>query len=80
AGIRDARPQLADHARHGYRRVVRLMTGLPGRLAVELDQVTLLVLRLVGMEPVQGLEHFDVAALPVVQAAVEEWLRHNDAA
>jgi hypothetical protein len=52
----DPRPRLADHARAGFGAVVRLLEGLPGTAAPDMERHVLSTLRLAGESPVRGRE------------------------
>jgi hypothetical protein len=62
----DPRSRLRTHHANGYREIIRLLTGLPGTVAPEIEQATIATLRLAGIRPVHGREFYDAAALPVV--------------
>jgi hypothetical protein len=62
----DPGPRLRHHRAAGYRDVVRLMVGLPGTAAPEIESAALAALALAGFRPVRGREYYDVAALAVV--------------
>lgn len=62
----DARIRFTSHARRGYSTTVRLKTGLPPGAARSLEKAVMAALKLAGIEPIRGLEHFQAAALPVI--------------
>lgn len=62
----DSRTRLGVHRKDGYRTVVRLLTGLPGEMAVDMERAALATLRLAGVKPVQGREYYPLDALAVV--------------
>jgi hypothetical protein len=72
----DPRRRLADHRTAGYRDVVRLLTGLPGTVAGEIEAASLAALALAGVRPVWGREHYDAAALAVVLDIADNYPRH----
>jgi len=62
----DVRPRLAVHRGQGYREVIRVLTGLPGTTAPDIEQAVKAALRLAGTQPVRGREYYDVSALALV--------------
>jgi hypothetical protein len=62
----DPRPRLRQHRAAGYREAVRVMTGLPGTAAPEIESAALAALALAGYRPVKGREYYDADALAVV--------------
>jgi hypothetical protein len=60
------RPRLLTHRAAGYREVVRLMTGLSGTAAPEIETAALAALELAEYRPIKGREFYDAAALAVV--------------
>jgi hypothetical protein len=58
--------RLRDHRAAGYTRVVRLMAGLPGDTAPEIERAVIAALALAGERPVRGREYYDVSALALV--------------
>lgn len=48
---------------HGYEEVLRLMIGLPGIVAPEMESAARAALALAGVIPLQGREHYDISAL-----------------
>ncbi|MGW6391231.1 hypothetical protein ACWFR1_12180 [Streptomyces sp. NPDC055103] len=70
----DPRPRLADHARDGLSRVVRLHTGLTGTVAPDLERQVLEALGGAGEKSVRGKEYFPARVLPLVLSLVDEQL------
>jgi hypothetical protein len=62
----DPRPRLRQHRAAGYRDVVRLLTGLPGTVAPEIESACLAAVALAGYHPIRGREFYDADALAVV--------------
>jgi hypothetical protein len=62
----DPRDRLAVWHGQGYRDVVRLMTGLPGTVAPEIETACLAAVALAGYHPIEGREFYDADALAVV--------------
>lgn len=75
-GITSGAPslRLRAHAKIGYCEVVRLLEGLPGANAPDLERSVIAALRLAGEAPVFGREHFRIAALPLVLDIVDNWV------
>lgn len=69
----DPRPRLSNHRRTGYCATARLLTGLPGNTARQMEQAVLATLRLARICPLKGQEHFDIDALPVVLDVVDNY-------
>ena len=67
------RHRLAIHRRVGYRHVERLLTGLPGDIASQLEDTVLETLRLAGVQPVYGREYYDAGALGLVLDVVDNY-------
>jgi hypothetical protein len=59
--------------RQGYREVVRLLTGLPGTVAPEIETACLAAVTLAGYRPIRGREFHDAAALAVVLDVVDNY-------
>ncbi|MGW1204191.1 hypothetical protein [Streptomyces cyaneofuscatus] len=55
----DPRPRLGDHARDGFKIVVRLLTELPETVAPDLESNLITMLMLGGVKPIRGREYFD---------------------
>jgi hypothetical protein len=70
----DHRPRLRVHRASGYLTVVRLLTGLPGDMAPDMEDAVKAALRLTGLSPVKGREYFDLDALAVVLDIVDNYL------
>src|SRR5262249_1091091 len=62
----DPRPRLHRHRAAGYREAVRVLTGLPGTVAPEIETACLAAVALAGYRPIRGGEFSDGAALAVV--------------
>ena len=69
----DPRPRLAVHRRFGYEEVVRLMTGLPGIMAPEIESAARATLALAEVIPVKGWEYYDISALAIVLDVADNW-------
>jgi hypothetical protein len=67
----DARRRIRHHQSDGYGTVVRSITGLAD--APDVESAVLATLRLAGLKPVLGREHFDISALEVVLDVVDNW-------
>lgn len=72
--------RLALHRSHGYRTTIRLLTGLPGDTAEDLEDAVRATLRLAGLKPVQGREYFDISALAVILDVVDNYPDVTEAA
>ncbi len=59
----DGRHRLLIHAGQGYTEVVRLVTGLPGTVALDTENAVKSALALAGEKPVRGREYFDASCL-----------------
>ncbi|WP_288027590.1 hypothetical protein [Arthrobacter sp.] len=70
----DPRQRLAAHRRDGYTVVIRLVTKLTGRVAVDTEDACLEALRLAGLKPIRGREYFDGAALALVLDIADNYL------
>jgi len=68
----DGRDRLGDHARAGYRGVLRYYRGLP-KVAAEIEQAAIRALADAGMRPVKGREYYDVAALALILDVIDGW-------
>jgi hypothetical protein len=53
--------------------VVRLLTGLPGDVAPELEREVNATLALARLRPVKGREYFDIGALVVILDVVDKY-------
>jgi len=69
----DPRPRLATHRRSGYQEVVRLLTGLPGTEAPEVERAVQATLALAEVLPIKGREYFDISALAIVLDIADNW-------
>ncbi|MFF4292083.1 hypothetical protein ACFY0N_00330 [Streptomyces vinaceus] len=67
----DPRPRLGAHARQGLDSVVRLIEGLPGGVAPEIERTIRLALRDAGEKPVRGREYFRARTLALVLDLVD---------
>lgn len=67
----NAGPRLRTHARDGFRRIVRLLTALPGDTAPQLERAVIATLRLAGEKPVRGVEYYDAATTATVLDVVD---------
>ena len=73
----DPRPRLRTHCADGYRKTVRLLTGLPGTVAPEIETAALAALRLAGVQPIRGREYYDASALALVLDVADNYpIRH----
>lgn len=69
----DGRPRLRTHRASGYKRVVRLLTQLPGDVALEMEQAVRSTLRLAREVPEQGREYFGIHVLGTVLDIVDNY-------
>lgn len=69
----DPRPRLSRHTSAGLGDVVRLIEGMPGDLAPQLERCVLAALRDVGERPVRGAEYFPAHALGLILDIVDGW-------
>ena len=69
----DPRPRLRTHHVAGYQEIVRLMPGLPGDVAGEMERAVRAALTLADLRPVQGREHYDLTALAVILDMVDNY-------
>ena len=76
----DPRGRLKVHRASGYADTVRLLTGLRGSTALNLERDTQGTLRLADLRPVQGREYYDASALPVVLDVVDNYPMKDAAA
>lgn len=60
------RPRLKQHARAGYRRVIRVFTNLPHGFARRLEMAVIVALRRAEIAPASGREYYDIGALGAV--------------
>jgi hypothetical protein len=70
----DPRQRLGAHARDGYTEVVRLVTGLPGTVAPDVERAAKTALAQAGEKPIRGKEYFDISCLAVVLDVADSWL------
>jgi hypothetical protein len=71
-------PRLRTHRQHGYTAVVRLVTGLPGRVARDAEDAVRAALASAGARPVRGREYFDASCLGLILDVADSWLRSPD--
>jgi hypothetical protein len=76
--IRDGSARLRSHRKSGYTTVLRLVTGLPGRLARDTEDAVRSALALAGHRPVKGWEHFDTSCLGLILDVADSWLSGHD--
>ena len=69
----DPRDRLATHRRHGYGDVLRLMIGLPGIAAPEIESAVQATLALAEVIPIEGREYYDISALAIVLDVADNW-------
>jgi hypothetical protein len=69
----DGRGRLGVHRGAGYRTLARLLTGLPGGVAPELEKDVKATLALAGFRPVKGREYFEIGALAVILDVVDNY-------
>ncbi len=69
----DPAHRLATHARNGFARTIRRLTGLAEGVALDLERSLLATLRLAGEEPVQGREYYDDALEALVLDIVDNY-------
>ena len=72
------RHRLQIHAYGGYTEVVRLVTGLPGVVALDTENAVKSALALAGEKPVRGREYFDISCLALVLDIADSWLPAED--
>jgi hypothetical protein len=65
--------RLRTHRRAGYGRIVRLLDGLPGDLAIEVERSVRATLRLAKEFPVHGREYFGIHVLGTVLDIVDNY-------
>lgn len=75
----DGRVRLRNHRGYGYTNIVRLVTGLPGRLARDTEDAVRSALALAGEQAVQGREYFDVSCLALILDVADSWLATSEA-
>lgn len=74
----DGRHRLLTHAGQGYTEVVRLVTGLPGTVALDAENAVKSALVLAGERPVRGREYFDASCLALILDVADSWLGAAD--
>jgi hypothetical protein len=81
-GITSGNPctRLDTHKRYGYTKMIRLFTNLPGTNAPDTERAAISALKLAGIKPVRGREHFPPESLPVVLDIVDHYLEKDLAA
>jgi hypothetical protein len=62
----DPRPRLRAHRRDGLDQIVRLFTGLPDGVALEIENNLKAALRDAREEPIRGREYFPARVLPLI--------------
>lgn len=70
----DPRPRLRIHATQGYAEVARLVTGLPGTVALDAERAVKQALAMAGERPLRGKEYFDISCLALVLDVADPWL------
>ena len=70
----EGRPRLLTHAADGYTEVVRLVTSLPGTVALDTENAVKSALGLAGEKPLQGREYFDGSCLALILDVADSWL------
>jgi len=68
------RHRLQVHAACGYTEVARLVTGLPGTMALDTENAVKSALALAGEKPVRGREYFDISCLALILDVADSWL------
>lgn len=68
------RPRLMLHARDGFTKVLLTATGLPSKVAPELETAVLRALTQAGISPVRGREYFDMTAKDLILEIVDRRL------
>ena len=74
----DGRHRLRIHAGQGYTEVVRLVTGLPGTVALDTENAVKSALALAGEKPLRGREYFDATCLALILDVADSWLGAAD--
>ena len=74
----DPRPRLKDHRLHGYRDIIRLVTGLPDATALAAEDAVRSALTLAGESPLQGREYFPMHCLALILDVADSWLIVTD--
>ncbi len=70
----DPRRRLRTHLRDGLSEVVRLVTGIPGAIALNAERAVKAALALADEKPIQGREYFDISCLALVLDVADSWL------
>lgn len=70
----DPMPRLRTHASHGYRRIIRVVTDLPGSLALETEDAVKAALADARERPTRGKEYFDMSCLALILDVADSWL------
>ena len=70
----EGRHRLLTHAGQGYTDVVRLVTGLPGTVALDAENAVKSALALAEEKPVRGREYFDASCLALILDVADSWL------
>ena len=74
----DGRHRLLTHASQGYTEVMRLVTGLPGTVALDAENAVKSALAVAGEKPVRGREYFDASCLALILDVADSWLGAAD--
>lgn len=74
----DGSHRLLTHAGQGYTEVVRLVTGLPGTVALDAENAVKSALALAGEKPVRGREYFDASCRALILDVADSWLGPAD--
>ena len=74
----DGRHRLLTHAGQGYTEVMRLVTGLPGTVALDAENAVKSALAVAGEKPVRGREYFDASCLALILDVADSWLGAAD--
>lgn len=70
----NGRHRLMRHAGAGYPDVVRLVTDLPGTVALDTENAVKAALSLAAEVPVSGREYFDISCLALILDVADGWL------
>jgi len=70
----DGSIRLSRHAQDGFTEVVRLVTGLPGTVALDAERAVRAALSLANERPQRGREYFDISCLPLILDVAHGWL------
>ncbi|MFE3577851.1 hypothetical protein [Streptomyces vinaceus] len=67
----DPRARLRFHQADGFGRVLQTISDFPD--AFPLERAILARLRMASLSPIRGREYYDLAALPLIMDAIEDW-------